>query len=441
MILPKTRRMDELRDKLAAAHPSNWEIWPVLRGLRHWFVALGAIILIAVPWGIRAEERSLEKSSRAALTEAGLAIEDITFSGRQATIVADLSTNDQIAAVAVLHDMGGVSRVTWQEGSGRSLPPSAATPPTTAVPEPSAHLAAVVKNGAITLRGAVPDAGTIKEVTDSAARLWGSNVVNQQFVDSSLVALPWLAGAAESVAVLPLLIDPQLTLDADGATLTGEAISQPVLDLAATWLSQILGPDVAIDNKVTLTRLDLPNLEIISPGNGTVVLEGTVPNADIRRALVIAAAQGDEDVEIGNRMRWSETTADVYLLARLPQLIDALGGAAEWTLRFDGESLGGTASGGRAFHANRVRPTAALAGLVELLAELMQADPHLRIEVGVHVTLREDSNVDGTALARERADAIADHLVRLGIHPGRITASPAAGDGELLRFQLIPADQ
>ena len=73
--------MSEWRDRLARARPSNWASWPTLRRLWPWFAALGAIVLMAIPWGIRAEERSLEASSRQTLAEAGILVEDITFNG------------------------------------------------------------------------------------------------------------------------------------------------------------------------------------------------------------------------------------------------------------------------------------------------------------------------------------------------------------------------
>lgn len=432
--------MEELRDRLKTARPSNWEHWPTVRELWPWFAALGIVALVAVPWGIRAEERSLEAASRAALTDAGYDFEDISFTGRQATIAADLSTNEQIGAVAVLAELGGVSRVTWQEPSSSFVPATATPPVSTTTPprDPGAHVTVSATDGRITLRGVVPTAQTIKELNDAAQEIWGSGVVNQLFVDATVIPHPWLAKVDDAVAVLAGLIDPQLTLDYEGATITGEAINQTVLDSTATRLSEALGEDTAIDNKVNVTSLELPSVQIISPGDGTVEIMGTVTNPTVRRSILQAVSETADELDTTGSLAVTDTTADVYLLRRLPEVIAALAGADQWTLRFDGESLGGAAVGGKTFAGIRVKPTAQTAQLLELLSSFLEADPHLRLEIEIHALDREDIN--STNLARLRAEAVAEQLVRFGVDPLLVTVADGPGDGDLLRFMLIPAD-
>lgn len=434
--------MDELRRRLDAWRPSNWEIWPTLRGLWPWFAALGAVLMLAIPWGIRAEERSLEAASSEALADAEIMVEDIRFTGRRATIVADLSTNEQNAAVNVLAEMGGVANVTWEQGTGlfTSPVPTTSTSTTTKAPEPGARLTATVKDGRITLRGVVPAARTIKDIGDAAGDVWGRDVVNQLFVDDSIVAHPWLATIDDAIPVLTMLIDPQLTLDAEGATITGGAIDETNLEDALERLASALGPDVAIDNKVSVTPLLLPRLQILSPGDGTVTLEGTVANTDVRKAIVREVAKTGTELEVTNEIMIDATTADVYLLRQIPEIVAAMDTADQFTLIFDGESLGGSVVGGKAFIEDRIKLSAPTNDLLELLGRFLHLDPHLNIEIEIHAEPRE-GNTDATDLAKRRADAVAARMIRLGIDPHRISASNAAGAGELLRFLLVPADQ
>ena len=436
--------MDELRDRLDRARPSNWEHWPAVKGLWPWFTALAVIIAIAIPWGIRAEERNLETSSREALAEAGLLIEDISFTGRQATITADLGLAERNAAVAVLADLGGVSRVTWQEGSGLFVeepPPTPAAPTTTAAPEPGAEVTASISDGRITLRGTVPSATFIKEMSDAATGLWGeANVVNQLFVDASVVAHGWLPLVDEALGTLTMLIDPQLTLDREGAILTGGATDEARLSRVIERLESTLGPDVVIDNKVSVTPLDLPNFEIVVPGDGTASIVGTVAKADLRRSIVGKVTKSAENLELVNELSADDGTADVYLLQRVPDVIEALAEADMWTLRTDGVALGGQATGGKTFTGNKVKQTNAVADLLKLLASYLEADPDLVVEIEVHAEPRK-GKVDAEELAQKRAEAFAAFLVRKGVDPDRVTATKAAGEGEVLRFRLIPAEQ
>lgn len=434
--------MDELRDRLRTARPSNWEHWPTVRELWPWFTALAIVALIAIPWGIRAEERNLEAASRNALTEAGIAFANIEFTGRQATIVADLPTDQQNAAVEILAAMGGVSRVDWKESSGTVASPSTTTtaPTTTMAPGPGAELFATVNSGTITLRGTVPSARTVKEVNDAASAIWGSAVVNQMMPDGTVLAHPWLVDVGEAVAALATLIDPHLVLDHEGASITGQAINQSVLDQTIERLAEVLGDDVPLNSKVSVTTLDLPTVLLLSPGDGTAEMSGTLPNPQIRRAVAVSVAGTGEELELVNTMRVSETTADVYLLHQIPDLISALAPANQWVLQFDGESLGGAVVGGKAFTGNRIKPTVAMADILEILVSYLNADPHLILTLDVHAEPRNDQ-ADLDDLAAERAEAIADHLVRLGIEPDRVIATTMSGEGEVLRFRLIPAEK
>ncbi|MCP3973571.1 MAG: hypothetical protein GY720_03665 [bacterium] len=434
--------MEEIRQRLEEARPRNWESWPALRKQWPWFVALGAIILLAIPWGIRAEERSLESASREALTDAGYRIEEITFTGRQATIVSNLSTNEQNGAVNALAAMGGVAKVTWVEGSGNIVSPT--TPPvastTTTPPEPGAVLTMTVRAGRLALRGTVPAAGTIRALADASEDFWGDNVGNQIGVDGSVVAHSWLGDAPGTVPILTMLIDAHLTLDADGATLTGGAVDEAAADAAVARLAEALGPDVAIKNNVVVSPLELPHFQIISPGDSTVSIEGTVANADVRKPIALAVVRGGEELEVTGKLQLSEGTADTYMLWRVPEIVTVLSSGEQWTLRSDGTGIGGNMSGGKAFTGNKLKPTAQVAELATVLVAFLEADPNLNISIEVHAEEREGS-VDPDELAQGRAEAIGAHLVRLGIDPSRVSAGAAAGEGELLRFQLTPADQ
>ncbi|MFC2176977.1 BON domain-containing protein [Actinomycetota bacterium] len=398
--------------------------------------------MLAIPWGIRAEERSLDTASREVLADAGVMIEDITFTGRRATIVANLTAPERNAAVSALADMGGVSKVTWVEGTGRLVaPPSTTTTSTTTTraPDPSANVTVSVKEGRVTLRGTVPAARTIKDLGDAAADVWGKAVDNHLFVDESVLAHAWLATADDAIAVLTVLVEPRLTLDAEGATITGGAIDEASLEDAMARLTAALGPDTAVDNRVSVAPLELPEIQILSPGDGTVSLGGTVARKDVRRAIVREVGQTGPELELTSEISIGATTADVYVVREIPEVVAAMGTADQWTLLFDGESLGGSMVGGRAFVKNRVKPSAPVNELLDVLGRFLHLDPQLNIRIEIHADPRE-GDVDAADLAARRAEAVATTLIRLGIDPHRISATNAAGSGELLRFQLTPAD-
>ena len=433
--------MEDFLERLHSARPSNWEIWPAMRSQWRWFAALGAILLIAIPWGIRAQERSLEDAARDALVEAAIPVESVRFTGRNATITADLDQPTQEQANTIVASLNGVAGIQWQPGSGILLVqpgPGATSTTTTVAPDPGAELVIAVKGGKVSLRGVVPTAETIKTLGDGAADLWGHEVTNQIFVDDMVLAFPWLATADDALAVLPTLIDAQLTLDRHGAIVTGIAISQESADAAADRLEEALGPDVPLDNKLTVTPLELPNIEIVF-SDGTAKLSGTVGSKATKQAIAAAVRSTDDDLELNNELVVTPATADVFAVYRLPELVSRLGAAPEWTLRLDGSAIVGSAAGGKLYPGKRVRPGPQVAGVAEVLAGFLSADGSLELSIEVESAAKATDN-EVASLAQPRASALAAHMVRLGIDPDRIQAAGQDGDREVLRFTLTSAD-
>ena len=434
--------MEEFLDKLHDARPSNWEIWPALRAQWRWFAALAAILLVAIPWGIRAQERSLESATRDALIEAEIAVEDVSFTGRSATITADLDETTQEQATAIVAAVNGVAGVEWQTGSGILIaqPGTGSSPTTsTAAPDPGAELVIAVKGGKVSLRGVVPTAETIKTLGDAASDLWGHGVANQIFVDDMVLAYPWLASVDDALAVLPTLIDAQLTLDRQGAIVTGIALSEEAATAAAGRLEEALGPDVPLDNKLTVTPLELPSIEIVF-SEGAATITGTVGSKSTKQAVAAAVRATKDGVELDNDMVVSPGTADVFVVHRIPELVGRLGAAPEWTLRLEGTTVEGSAAGGKLYPGKRVKPGPQVAGVADVLAGFLSADATLELTIEVQAPSTKAKDGDSGNLAKPRASALAAHMVRLGIDPSRIQTTAEVGERELLRFTITSAD-
>ena len=199
-----------LRDKAAlrqwTRRAKAWMGHPVLDNHKWHFLALGLVLVVAVPWGLRAEEHALEDSTVQALSAAGIAVADVSFNGRDAVISAPASSLTNIEAA-----LGGVTGVRNIKLLATELPafltPSTPTPvasattmtttrapatttTSTTVP-PRASLVITVGNS-VKISGTLPDAATIATLTRGAEFLYGSLMTNDLLADGAVPTPVWL---------------------------------------------------------------------------------------------------------------------------------------------------------------------------------------------------------------------------------------------------------
>jgi hypothetical protein len=437
------RRLGISKDQL---NPANWAIYPTLRSLWPWFAGFGALLLVAIPWGIRAQERGLEQAARVALAEAHIPVENIVFSGRNATVYADFNVTMQRRTEAALADVSGIRNVAFAESdvplvpvtstSTTSAPTTTATTTTTPVGEP-AGLTLTVSGGRVVLQGALPDARTVASISRVATALYEPSVTNELVADPSLGRPLWLNEAPEAAAVLPMITDGALVLGNDGAYLTGTVFSDEQGAAVQTALQRALGPDIPVH--VTLTVLDqnAPALEIVYSGDGSIVVRGTVANKDVKKVILSAVKTAGHDVT--NELVVGKNTADVYAVRRVPFLVKRLNGAAQWALRFDGTALSGAVAGGDKFDGDKTAPTGQLGDLLVALGSMVEGNTTYELTLEVHSTAASGAQANRD-LSRERLGEAVVYLVRAGTDPNRMATDLASGDGELLRFRIGPVD-
>lgn len=418
----------------------NWRefqidrIWPVVRPMRWWLAGWLIVAFVAVPWALRNEERDLEAAGRAALADAGIEVENLAFTGRNAVVVAEMDATARRQAEEALAEVSGIRGVEWQVTAPQPPPPTT-LPPKSA----SSDLRARVARGELTVGGTLPDARSIAAITAAADLLYGPDVVNSLVVDPWASTESWLRVAPQAITSLTMLGKAALVLDSDGAALSGEAPDQASADAAVAALQVALGADVPIDVSVTVADGPLPEV-VIAAADGKVRVAGFLPRRraleDILAAVNAAAGQS----QVVNEMVVDKSRADTYLVHRIPGLVERLAIGDQWSLRYDGVEISGAVVGPLVFKAGDSRIGARLARVLDGIGALMIADtrPGLVVEVTSDTA---DSRAGNDDLSRDRLVATVIRLVRLGIEPDRIQTGVASGSGELLRFRLTSADR
>lgn len=424
---------------------SSWPIWPDLKRQWPWFIALGITALIAIPWGIRAGERNLEAESRSALADAGIFIEDVSFTGRDAVIAGDLTATDQARAELALAPVDGVGRIEFTPAVA-APPPAPPTPPTsttTTEPPPAvneaAALSATVSGGALRVTGILTEARAVSDITKMAELLYLPDVEDELVVDSERIALAWERAAADAIAVLPMLVNPSLELNAEGASLIASAQSEAVAASAKAALQRALGADIPLSTEISINDAKLPRFDIVVPGDGTATIDGRLPTRAVRKALIASVEAAATPKELVDESVVGANRPELYTVHRAPVFVTLMADADQWSLRFDGTELSGAVVGGRMFADGKERPTASLRRVMAAVGSMLVGNPDLSLEIEIHST-SADGDRANLNLSRERSEELRILLVRNGIDPDRATVTTGAGDGELLRFRVFPTE-
>lgn len=419
--------------------------WPVLQKAR-WFVAVWiGLALIAIPWGLRAQERGLEDASRTVLGDAGIVVEDVTFTGRNGVITGSLTTAERSRAEAVLSDVDGVRKVEWLVTTPAPVPVATTTttsPPGSDLEQPT--LSIKLNFGRVVLRGVLPDARTIAAVGSMAERLYAPQVVNKLVV-GDVAEADWVPSAADLIAILPIVSGADVTLDGSGVSVIAVTPTAAAEASLRAGVKRALDPDVPVTFDISVAEGGLPMVDIEASGDGSVVFSGAVPRrilADDIVAAVTAAADGGELV---GELTIDKSLVTTYVVHRLSAMVTHLALTGRWSLRYEGSVVTGAVLGEGLFRGFDSEPTVRLERVLDDLAAVLVGDPDLTIAFDVVVVAAaENTDADLATrgdVARQRADSVFNLLMRAGVDPERITTTVGLGDGEVLRFRVQSSDR
>jgi flagellar motor protein MotB len=412
------------------------------------FLALAVVVLVAVPWGLRAEEHSLEDSSVQALAEASIAVTDISFNGRDAIVSAPSASTDAIEDA--LADLTGVRSVAVIDTAlpahvasagplpttPPTVPPQTTTTTTTTLP-PSPSLVIEVGNS-VRIAGSLPDAITVATLSDVAEFMYGGLVDNELLVDSALREPVWLEAADDVLRTATWLSKGSIELDGDMAVVLGTAPTPELAEAIVAVIQSKLGADVPLTHDVTSEAGASASFEIVA-GRDTVEVRGTLPDQRTIQRIASSVAAVREEAEVTNESVLGEGTPSSYLTLRTPYMIRLLGTADEFTYRYEGNDIRGSVVGEAFFAGSDNDTTASLHLLVEALASTLIADPDLVATIEVHSS-SEETAAANLELSAKRAHGVLLKLIRAGIDPARVNVAAGDGLGELLRFSLTTAE-
>lgn len=397
------------------------------------------LLVAAVVWGLANQQLDIDVRASQALASAELE-GTVSVDGRD-VMVSGVPAGSSARVVEVVESIEGVRSVAVVESPVVAAPSATAaappplvgttvSPPSSATPtappaEPQdeaniAYVSARLQAGALTIDGVVSSEETAQRVAAVAELIYAPFLTNGLEVDPSVEPVPWADGIAGSIAVLPIVGAASLTIEGDEAVLSGSAPSDIRAEQLRGAVQQALGRTVVVQPRIAITGLDSPRFEGRTTADGSVVLSGVVPSAQIAAAITesVTASYGAERVidEI-------EVTTGVdatFSLYRLPIALRLFAPFDAWEVVIEGDAISGTLRGGASFATGSARLTPELTALLDIGAGILLRNPTLAMTIEGH-TDSVGTAASNQRLSVARANAAAEYLVAAGLAPQRLT--------------------
>jgi len=395
-----------------------------------WLLLMGAAVAV----GVSGEQNDLGSKAEAELAAAGINAE-VQVSGRDITVTG--AAADQTAAETAVGAIAGVRIVHWVDAAAAGDPVSSdtttTTPPTTTTeaslppittdtaPDNVATMEARLENGKMVIRGTVPDEVAAARLEAVAELIYDPLLDNQLQVDPEVETASWVPAAADAIAVLPILGISGLNVTGEHATLFGYAPTAERLAQAEGAIAQALGPDVSLESEVEITGLAPPTIAAEVDGDGTLVIDGTVPSQQIVDFAVGLGIDTYGAANVVNNLVVDPGVDTTFSLFRLPLVFGAFQPFPVWHVEIYDNVISGQLLSGATYPSGSAQLTPQLLQLLPIGAGILTRNPSLVMTVEGH-TDNIGTDEANQRLSEARARAAKEWLIAAGIDESRVFA-------------------
>ncbi|MBT8214207.1 MAG: OmpA family protein, partial [Acidimicrobiia bacterium] len=313
------------------------------------------------------------------------------------------------------------------------------------------HLVADLRDGVLTLRGSISEAA-LAAIRPVAELIYAPDLVVE--VETDVDPAPWEALMGSLISVLPITGDAELVVLDGEVRLVGTALDERRRAQLIGAAASILGDAMSLEADVAVTGLRAPSFGAVASPDGTIVLEGEVPDAEIAATIVAFAADAYGAENVTDSIGVSSDVARTFSPFRIPYIFHSLRAISEWNITIDDDAISGNLRGGATFGVASARLTPELESLLDIAAGILLRNPGVGAIIEGHTDSRGRAD-DNLGLSEDRALAAARYLEARGVAPQRLTAvgygetSPIAdnstaegrAENRRIEFVLAPVQQ
>lgn len=156
-----------------------------------------------------------------------------------------------------------------------------------AIPAEGPWLNATLTNGQFSLEGRIPSRELETGLLETAALVYGPTAVVNVEIDESVDSAPWLAGAPQGVALLPVMGSGSIGVSNDGVVVTGTSPNEAQYAAFEQATKASFAVD-ALTSGVEITNLGYPSFNTRRVA-GSVVVTGQLANETDHQRIIAGA--------------------------------------------------------------------------------------------------------------------------------------------------------
>ncbi len=287
-----------------------------------WLMGLWVVVvLVALVWGVDNAETTLREAARQELDEAGYSV-SVGFSGRDARLIGTASSAEIAENIEQLVDaIPGVRIVNNEIAIVEVAPP----------PPRSPSVVVSIVNGVVSIRGYLPNEEVESDLVEAAEMVFGpERVINALVVGEDVADRPWLGRIRDVFTYLGELRSGSSRATDEGFVVEGEVISEAVRETITNEINLVL--DGLLPFSADLSIAVLPQPVFSASGlDGTIVIAGTMPDAETIEGIVEAAQRLHANSRVISTLQVAEVAGPMWLES-IPGLLDVTTRLDPWTI-------------------------------------------------------------------------------------------------------------
>ena len=322
-----------------------------------------------------------------------------------------LGSDAQVDATAA----GGTDELIAAAGAN----PLGAAPLSSTAPRPQTpSLVAELNGGVFRLSGVVPDAATAVNLIASALLTYGDTVAHSIEISPEVGNAAWLAGAADGLALLPMITEGSIRAEGDQLILSGQAPDTR----SASAFEQAVTAAYGLSNvtaDVEVTNLAPPRFNARMK-DGVLVLSGEIPD-DLTRDFIVGGAVAVYGVEaVVDETIVADGLYTAYWMYTMPDIFELLEPFADYEFTVENGITSGSLNDGANFASGSSELDDSTKGIFTVAIAMLKRDPSLGMVIEGH-TDNVGSRAFNQRLSEERADSAIGYLIGSGIDADRLT--------------------
>ena len=300
-----------------------------------WLMGLWVVVvLVALVWGVDNAEATLRDTAREQLAAAGYDV-SVDFSGRDARLIGSASSAEVADSIEELVDaIPGVRNVENEIVIVDVAPITLRSP----------SVVVRIVNEVASMRGFGPNDDVATDLVEAAEAQFGAGrVINAIVVGEDVADRPWLGRIRDVFAYLGELRSGGFVANDEGFLVDGEVISEAAREGITNEVKLVLDDVLPVNTDLSIAQLPEPDFSASSQ-DGTIVLAGTMPNAETIDGIVDAAQRLHANSRVISTMRIADVAGSMWLDS-IPGLLDVVTRLDPWSIDVADDTLAITGLG------------------------------------------------------------------------------------------------